>query len=384
MKHRVRMPVVDFARMSTTATSDGDVVRLKGVIFRAGVYPHQAYEATADDMHGAVADFSPVPIDLGHPSSASPLDGQLGQLESVELSEDGSTMFGVAAIPRWVMDKVGTAKLKVSASFDRATKRLRSLSLVTRPQIEDAELLRAAFAAGVIDPELALKEAPPMPDERKDKALAKLQEMDADALEKLLVPKPAPDAPETPVKPEATPVAFSEADFNARLAAIEAEREKEREERRKEKAANFAKDELSAKRITRFEKENAAAMMLMALEADSEKPSTVNFSQSGKPVRGSREQLVRTAFAQRRPQWSDRDEIAGDSADFAGGHALANGPDKPETDAEYAARVVAKHNGRNRIAARQGGRHHARLGHRCSRERLGCDAPRRAGHPDRR
>jgi hypothetical protein len=140
----VRTPTVEFGRGPSPDVS-GDVVRRKGVIFRAGDYPTQRYSMTPDDLKALVEDFESVPVDMGHPSAPSPLDGTLGDLEAVELSGDGTTLYGTVAFPRWLEERLGDAKRRVSASFDRATKRLRSLSLVTHPQISDAEL-QAAFA----------------------------------------------------------------------------------------------------------------------------------------------------------------------------------------------------------------------------------------------
>ena len=134
-RHRttVRTPVVTFARRNAPAQAAGDMVRRKGVIFRAGVFPEKRYAMTPEELRAVVADFKAVPIDLGHPSSASPLDGAFGHLETVELSDDGTTLYGTAAFPKWFDDLLGDARRKVSASWDRATKRLRSLSLVTHP-----------------------------------------------------------------------------------------------------------------------------------------------------------------------------------------------------------------------------------------------------------
>ena len=148
-KHTVRTPSVEFTlsrKGSALFSQDAEVVRRKGVIFRAGDYPTQQWSMTPADLAELAANFSPVPIDHGHPSAGGPLDGAFGTLEAVELSGDKTTLYGTVAFPRWLEDKLGDAKRRVSASFDRGTRRLRSLSLVTRPQIEDAELL-AAFCA---------------------------------------------------------------------------------------------------------------------------------------------------------------------------------------------------------------------------------------------
>ena len=347
MSHRkstVRTPVVEFARGSDE-TPDGDVVRVKGVIFRAGVYPHQGYTATAEDNRATVANFSPVPLDLGHPSSASPLDGQFGHLESVELSEDGSTIFGTAAIQRWFFDRLGGAKLRVSASFDRATKAIRRLSFVTNPQISDAEL-QAAFACACGHDE-AKAETPTTEDrpmagenDRKARALALVQEMNDDELAQWLDEDETEEV-ETDTH-EAETSDFSEA------AALRAEVEELKAERRRERAAAFAKDMKVQNRIAPFEEAATAAVMFSAMSDDADLGDTVNFAVGEKAAVGTREQMVRAAYGQRIPHRKTQEYIG--TSDFSEGRTLGNGGDRPETDAEYAARVVAKHNGRNRIA----------------------------------
>lgn len=135
-----------------SAESDPDHVAYKGLIFRAGDYRTQGFSMTPEELADYARTFEPVPIDLGHPHADSPLDGHFGELRSVELSGDGKALYGTVAFPKWLDAKLAGSARKVSGSWDRSTKRMRRLSLVVRPQIEDAEL-RAAFGAAHPDPQ---------------------------------------------------------------------------------------------------------------------------------------------------------------------------------------------------------------------------------------
>jgi hypothetical protein len=111
-----------------------------------------------------------------------------------------------------------------------------------------------------------------------------------------------------------------------------------------ERSLAFAAKMKTDERIFPFEEETTAAVMFTAMSDDADTGATVNFSVGKKVVSGTREAMVRAAYAQRIPHGKTKEDIA----NF--GHVLPNGGDRPETDAEYAARVVAKYNGRNRIA----------------------------------
>lgn len=136
--------VVDFCDGGCPSPGDpDDLVIRKGLIFKVGSYADVAFSMTRDELARAKRLFRPVPIRLEH--KASVLDGKLGTLRSVELSADGTELHGEAALPRWLANLVPAGMpLKVSASWDRATKLLAELSLVLAPRIEGAAL--AAFS----------------------------------------------------------------------------------------------------------------------------------------------------------------------------------------------------------------------------------------------
>jgi hypothetical protein len=134
---------IEFA-LDTTAKREGEYVIRRGKIFEGGDFPDKSLFMTPAELAAAVAAFSPVPIDLAHTSTV--LDGQLGELRSVEVGADGWTLFGSVALPAWLDPLLESTGRKVSATWNRLTKRLEGLALVQFPRIEDAALM-AAFAA---------------------------------------------------------------------------------------------------------------------------------------------------------------------------------------------------------------------------------------------
>lgn len=125
-----------------TAEDDGFIYRA-GKIFAAGRYEDKDFEITPEELVASAAAFERVAIDLEHVPSV--LDQKLGFLEAVEAADDG-TLYGVTALPKWLDDLLEEGERKVSATLDRATKRIAGLALVRSPRVTDAALM-AAFAA---------------------------------------------------------------------------------------------------------------------------------------------------------------------------------------------------------------------------------------------
>lgn len=133
-----------FALSGVVRREDGYVIR-RGKLFEGGDYPDKSIWLTPDDLAAAVANFTaPVPVDLEHQSTV--LDNQLGEVRSITVGEDGWSLFGEVALPEWLDAALEASGRKVSAMWDRATKRLTGLALVNHPRIADAALM-AAFAA---------------------------------------------------------------------------------------------------------------------------------------------------------------------------------------------------------------------------------------------
>ncbi len=124
-------------------TEDGWVYRT-GKIFEAGQYKDKKFEISPEELCEAIADFRPVDLDLEHMPTI--LDGKLGKLEAVALGADGWSLIGTVKLPKWLDEQLGDADRKVSATWDRVTKRLNKLALVRNPRVKDAAVM-AAFMA---------------------------------------------------------------------------------------------------------------------------------------------------------------------------------------------------------------------------------------------
>ena len=139
------------AKMSVAEFSIGDgsddgewVLYPDSLLFTEGQWEDKNFEMSREELFLAAEQFSePVPIDLEHVPTV--LDGKLGEVRSVRVSEDATQLFGTVAIPKWLDKVLGDAPKRVSCQWDRATKTLAKLALTGRPRIEGAALF-AAFA----------------------------------------------------------------------------------------------------------------------------------------------------------------------------------------------------------------------------------------------
>lgn len=128
---------------------DGEWVEYPdSLLFRAGEYEQKSYSMTPEELWAAAEQFEPVPNELEHVNTegtATILDGKLGGVEAVRLSDDGQELRGTVKIPRW-LDAIWDAPAKrVSCVWDRGTKTLSGLGLVVKGHVPDAALM-AAFA----------------------------------------------------------------------------------------------------------------------------------------------------------------------------------------------------------------------------------------------
>lgn len=117
-----------------------------GKIFEAGDYPDKNFSITPEELAEAVAEFKPVPNKGAHVPTV--FDGKMGTLESVELADDGVTLLGRIAIPKWLNDLHGSDNpLRASLEWRRDTKRIHGNTLIPNPRVADSALM-AAFTAG--------------------------------------------------------------------------------------------------------------------------------------------------------------------------------------------------------------------------------------------
>ncbi len=121
----------------------GASVIRRGKLFQAGDYPDKQFAMTPDELAAAVDAFFPVPLDSEHRESV--FDGQLGEVEAIELCEDGAALCGAVRIPDWLDQLFPNTPIPVSTTWDRETKTLTGLALAKNPRVSDAAIL-AAFA----------------------------------------------------------------------------------------------------------------------------------------------------------------------------------------------------------------------------------------------
>lgn len=144
----VQRTVYDTVAMALFSINDdgaeeGDVIVRSGKIFEVGRYEDKEFELTSEEAAAAIEGFSPVSVDYEH--ITGPLDGHLGRLRKVWMGSDGISIMGEYEEPTWLSKVLGNAARKVSTTWDRSTKQLKGLALVTNPRVADAAVM-AAFA----------------------------------------------------------------------------------------------------------------------------------------------------------------------------------------------------------------------------------------------
>lgn len=248
------MPIFENSGELTSSFSLDDFVIRRGKIFEAGDYPDKEFSITPEEMKEAVGEFTPVPVDLSHTSTV--LDGKLGHLQAVEVSEDGAQLFGTVALPKWLDSLIEAGERKVSCTWDKATKRLRGIALTPTPRITDAVLMSAfsEYTHG--------------------------QESDTTKLEKEM------PTPETEIKETGESSSDLEARFAEvmnRMAEVERENEKLRNRQRRMDAERLTDELIDQHRAYPAERTALVAIFEQALiddSADSKPSSLASFGQS--------------------------------------------------------------------------------------------------------
>jgi hypothetical protein len=299
--------LVEFAAQPGAAGGDY-VTRKAPVIFRAGRYEFQdapPFEMSPADIKAAAAGFAPVPLFDQHNGETSVFHGKLGELTAVEPSADGSRVSGTVRVPKWLDDLFKGVALPLSATWDRATKRLKNVALLTNPRITDARL-EAAFAAA--HPE----EATTVSTETAN----------------LSATPPVVAAPDLTAR--LADMEKREADYKARLEASERRQKEsddklaaERDKRLLAEAAAFAREQGAG-----YGKDgrDLLAEAYFSLAADDREHGEATFSREGaEPRKGGRLDLLRKLVAKFREAPTVLDKDA-----YRGGAAFANDPgEKP-------------------------------------------------------
>lgn len=139
--------MVEFSLNTKEYTADGYVIR-RGKIFQAGEYPDKKISISPEELLAASSDFRPAPLNLEH--ITTPFDGKLGTLSSINVSKDGTELFGEIKLRKCVDEALGDDPLKVSCEWSRSDKKITGLALTTKPRVKDAVLM-SAFSEALVE-----------------------------------------------------------------------------------------------------------------------------------------------------------------------------------------------------------------------------------------
>lgn len=322
---------IPFSLDAEPINSDGLVYRV-GKVFEAGDYTDKQFSITPDELEQAIAGFAGCNLGLEHVPTV--LDGKIGRLEKV--SRDGAELFGVVGIPAWLDALLGDGERKVSAEFDRETKRFCGLHLVRSPRVTDAALMAAFNADGGGGKG------------RMRKAFDDLMTWAREHLGTGGGADPATSPPATGTSnlvftvdnqsPSGVP-----AEFAGELAAMKRELEAEKNARIAEwaagverEAARFADDQIRSARALPVEREAIQFAYRQAALDDRRyplaEPVTFGTDAEGKALSGSRLDGVRHQYNSRQPHDMLRELVRGE---WPGDAALLSSF-REETDAERA------------------------------------------------
>jgi len=354
-----RLPDAIFSP-SGVAARPGHVLRKADVIFRSGDYDFPVeqggtFSMTPDDIKAALADFAPVDLEDTHAPSV--FNGKLGRLVKTTPSANFDVFGGEVEIPEWFDSLFKGQPIKLSARWDRTTKRLKKLAVVPEGRVPDAAMF-AAFSAAyppAADPNLT-----PMPAASADSRNASVDGGDvvektahgiaaliSAALQDTSLPETArkqltqmaqmcdsmcappepppattiPPAPNQGDAPMSAEVAALQAEIKAlKDANFEAKKDKFRAEGR-----TFAHELFRAGKITPAEAPNVTEAYFQAAMDDHAHPTTdVCFSDDkGNQAKGTRLHALK-AMLLNQPSNGLTQELTGDGKVAADGDALFN------------------------------------------------------------
>lgn len=346
----------------------GPVVIKKGKIFEANNYPDKKYGMTPEELLKAAKDFQPVGMNDSH-NSSSLLNGKWGKLRSIKVADNGWDLEGEVAVPAWLDKAMNGEPIKVSAEWNRDTKKLEKLAYVSNPRVPDAAIY-AAFMQDEIANDGDMKEmmtkwfeqrlGTKTPDQTSGKTAVK-EKADTDTKKGKTIMgfvadfktnvsewlKGLPDEDPKPVElseeeePEEGKKAKLSTDKKKKEDIDEPkdekknitivmsdeekqEREREKQERQKlldriqaledEKLENaakqFAKDMVDAELAYPAEKSAIVANFIRASRDDKASPEKVKFSIGDEEVEGSRVESLKALYAVRRPHNLTKERLA--------------------------------------------------------------------------
>jgi hypothetical protein len=135
-------PIIPSGRLSQPYTDGAYRIYPNSLLFRSGNYADKNFSMTTGEIATAAQDFAPVRVNLEHAPTV--LQGKLGEVRAAYVDpNDPDTLRGEVAIPTWLDAQLTDEERRVSAEFDRTTKRLVGLALTPTPRVTDAALMAA-------------------------------------------------------------------------------------------------------------------------------------------------------------------------------------------------------------------------------------------------
>jgi hypothetical protein len=336
------------------------------LLFELGAWPDKAFSLTDAEMDAAIVGFTPVGGSIEHSAF---LKGRALNIRSIRRdAANPKRLRGEVAVPLGLDAILDDAERGFSAEWDRTTKRLVGGALTVNPRIKGASLVAkfAATTAEATDDPVVLRETiaalaafcacqaeaqpvpfttlepeAPMPSKR-ELDIARAQEMSDEEYDAATIPDDddAGDDVDETLETGTSDFSAREAEYEARFAAIEAERYSGKVAQCRERSATFAATMKGQNRIAPYEEDTVASVMLNMMITDVEAGlagKTVAFSLGKKEVTGSMEQMYASSIKLREvrnygPQINSAAPDGQVLPHFSGG-------DAPETPEQRRARI---------------------------------------------
>lgn len=258
--------------------ADGFVTR-KGPVFRVGEFPEKFFSLSAAEADAAITAGFAVPNDLEHIATAITHDADgnprpdspLGTTRLTHRADD--VLFGEVRVPGWLDHLAGDEPLRVSATWNRATKALEGMAICLNPHITGAAVF-AAFKASPASRKGPTMEKPTL----LQRLLAKFSTASDAEIEEVLKTEPAKAEVAQATDPEIERLKAENARLatalsdktDARASAAEGDLEKA--------AADFAKDAVKRGKYTPAEESGVAERFVRFARIGSGETGRVTFA----------------------------------------------------------------------------------------------------------
>lgn len=277
---------------------NGEMTVVPGKLFEAGDYPAKQFSLTEEEAAAEAERFNAAgsAARMNYEHRPGILDNELGEIRRVWTQ--GREIWADFAVPAWLAAKAKAKNipLKVSAEFDRTTKRLQGAAWVLNPHIKDAQLI--AFHDEFMeeansDPEAETTDSDQTAPDNSEIAGGESPEGNSSMTREQRIAKFLDDAKKENREVSAADIAALFSEDETRLQELE-------QESRKMRAEAIADDLIKNQRKgLPAQREAMIAVFSQAIADDSDAPATVTFSRDdkGKPVSSSRLEALKSVFS---------------------------------------------------------------------------------------